>query len=386
MASSMNEQSSISRPIDRRMRGGRRRERTDQRIERSRRQWEPGRKRMAFIVGAVIFFIVGGLAAYGFYDEFVAPPRVVAAKVGDTTYTQGDLVDRLRMLQARSPDGAPLDYAKAPFEVSIQMAEAGIIRRLAPGYGVEVTDAEVDAALRVGFSSGPLEGEQVSQAQLDREFNERYQAFLNVTGLSDGAHREIVEEGIYRSKLRERLAQIQVPAIEEHVEISWLKLSSAINEGEGDFQLPTADDVKKRLETEAFEDIAGEYPWGRGFADEKGYVGWVPRGAFLSLDPYFFGSKDQEALPHNQLSEPIYVEDGIYFINVTGGPKDLEVSDLMKERLKDQSMRNWLAEEWKKGADEGWLEVNADSELYFWAIDQVKQILPAITAPEDSQG
>ena len=385
MASSMNEQSSISRPTDRRMRGGRGRERVDQRIERSRRQWEPGRKRMAFIVGAAIFLIVGGLAVYGFYDEFIAPPRVVAAKVGDTTYTQGDLVNRLRMLQARSPDGAPLDYAKAPFEVSIQMAEAGIIQRLAPGFGIEVTKAEVDAALRIGFYPGASAGEQASQSQLDREYKERYQAFLNVTGLSDGAHRDIVKEGIYRSKLREKLGQ-KVPAVEDHVEISWLKLSSAINQGEGDFQLPTADDVIKRLETEAFEDIVGEYPWGRGFADEKGYVGWVPRGAFLSLDPYFFGSKDQEALPHNELSDPIYVEDGIYFININDGPRDREVSGLMKERLKDHSLRNWIAEEWKRGADEGWLEVNSDSELYFWAIDQVKQILPAITSSEDSQG
>ena len=85
----------------------------------------------------------------------------------------------------------------------------------------------------------------------------------------------------------------------------------------------------------------------RGFlyADNSGYVGWVPRGAFPSLDKYLYGDEERLPLRLGEVSEPAFFQDAHYLIKVTAGPERQQVSEEMRERLKDQALENWLTDQ-----------------------------------------
>ena len=206
MASSQNGQPAAHYPSDRRMRGKKTPQRADRRMQRSRTQRERRTRWMVIVVGLAILLLVAGVAAYGYYNEFVAASRLVAARVHDTVYTQGDLVKRMRLFQAESgATGQPIDFSRIPFEYLHGLADAEIIRRAAPRFNIGVTDEDIGASLRKRFSPSPPEGQELRPRQIEREFNERYQDFLERGHLSNADYSKIVEENIYRSRLREKL-------------------------------------------------------------------------------------------------------------------------------------------------------------------------------------
>ena len=358
-----------NQPSDSRMRSAAR-HRVDRRMQTDPRSSEKNRMRLA--VGLILFLIIGAVAGYAYYDVFVKPTRVLAARVGDTKYTQGDLVKRLRLQQAASfTTGNTLDLGRAPFEVLLSMAEAEMIRRAAPGFNIHVTEADVEAALRDRFGPDVVQGQDVSSGQLDSEFRENYQRFLSVGHLSDKDYSRLVEEALYRSALREKLSEL-VPSEGDHVEVHWIKLSTA-----GDATQP--DEVYRRLVEEEFAAVARELSMQGNFADRNGYVGWVPREAFPLLDPILFGDAEAGPLPIGEISNPQYLPDGSFIVKVTAGPEERQISETMREKLKAQVLDSWLLEQKKIGTEQGWWEVKFNSEIYDWVVAQVRQLIPPPT-------
>ena len=387
MASRRDRKTPRQQPTDRRMtQSGSPQDRRMRRVEEARNM---GGRRVGFVlVGVALLLIIGGIAGWGFYREFVAPNRVLAARVGDTRYTQGDLVKRMRMLQAASSaQGQPFDFGRIPFEVLIEMTEAELIRRFAAEHDVHVTKEDIDFGLAVRFSPLPPEGQDVAEGQLEREYRENYTRFLEESHLSDGDYRRIVEEQIYRVLLRDRLGE-QVPAITNQVEVSWIKLPSnpetPIGGIPGAPSAPGPDEIRKTLDEADFAAVASRHNTDRRFSDQAGYVGLVPEGAFRELDKYLFGDEEAGPLAVDEVSRPIYGADGVYIVKVSGAPRQAEVSDVMRERLKDRVLDDWLLEQRQLGASEGWLEINFSSELYEWANEQVRQARPPATPPSGS--
>ena len=384
MTSSRDQQSSKSGPSDRRMRGRKATQRVDPRIERSQGRTDKGTRRRAFLIGAVFLLIIGGIAGYGFYDKFVAPTRVLAARVGDTTFTQGDLVSRMRMMQASGEaNGQPIDFGRAPFEVLLAMTEAGLMRKAAPRYNIQVTGVDVDAVLRQRFFPQLSEGEEAAPGQLEETYKQTYQQFLNRSHISDNSYRELVEEDVYRQKFREVLSK-QVLSRANQVEVHWIRLSSIIDTLSTDASVEPSD-IRKRLDTEDFSAVASELSVRAGFSNTSGYVGWVPKGAFRVLDEYLFGSDEQVPLAHNVINDPIFTAEGTYILKVTGGPEEREVSDVMIQRLNDRALENWLLEEKDVGAAEGWYLWNFNSDIYEWVVDQVREARPPDTPESGGQ-
>ena len=350
---------------------------------------DPGsrlRQRLIILVGVAILAVIAGIAIYGYYREFIAPTRVLAARVGDTRYTQGDLVKRMRLLQAASEAaGQTIDFSSTPFATLNSMAEAGIILRFAPALGIRITDEDVDLALRLRFSPTVPEGQEVSEGQVDREFRERYQAFLDISQLSDKDNRRLLKEQIARARLRELLGE-QVPTLADQVEVHWIVLRSPADIVGSGPPAPPPDEVLELLTEEDFEDVARDLSMERLYSDNKGYVGWVPKGAFPFLDETLFGSEDREPIPHNEISQPIFAEEGTYMVKVTGGPDQREISEDMRDKLKDRALENWLREKKETGTAEGWWEIKFDSKIYAWVVDQVTQAAsPAAAAGAGGQ-
>ncbi len=319
------------------------------------------------------------IPAYGYYNSFVAPPREWAVRVNDTTFTMGDLVKRIRVLQGLNRySGRNLDLGTVPFQELFGMLEDELIRQEAPSYGITVDEADVEERLRFRFYPKAVEGQKTSPDQLEQEFTESYRDFLTTTRLSDKDYRRSVKAGVYRSRLREELAK-QIPSVSEQVEVQWIALPQDPSID------PTA--VRDRLENgEDFSQVAREVSIDRRFADENGYVGWVPRNAFPGLDKTLFGSDEEEPIPNNQLSEIVSAQNALYILKVVGGSEEREISDIMREQVKNSSLRIWLDEQHIKGADQGWVDINFSSDLLNWVIKQVRASSPRTLPTPTGQG
>ena len=124
---------------------------------------------------------------------------------------------------------------------------------------------------------------------------------------------------------------------------------------------------------ENFAKVASEVGTSAGFADQQGYVGWVPKGAFPDLDHALFGDdeRDRPPLAIGEISGPLFTQDGVYIARILSGPEDREFTFKMHNKLNGELVTKWQNDEQAKGADEGWLRMNFNSKLYSWVADQV---------------
>ena len=161
----------------------------------------------------------------------------------------------------------------------------------------------------------------------------------------------------------------------EQVEVEWIRL-----EFDGPVQ---ADDVKVRLDSEDFRDVAAEVGRSGGFADSDGYVGWVPKGAFPDFDKLLF-PMDKASAPLNVggISDPQFTgEDGIFIIHKLSGLEERELSPLMRYKLTMEMVEGWQETQLTQGSHDGWLEINFDSDRYAWVADQVRLTAPRVPKP-----
>ncbi|MFQ5860090.1 MAG: peptidylprolyl isomerase [Dehalococcoidia bacterium] len=346
-------------PRGRRGRGRGRRELPDRRW-RLRPERDRRRQRLALTLGAMLLLAVLAIPLYGYIRNFVSPPRALAARVNDTTFTMGDLVKRIRSLQAEGRfTGETLNMGVVPFEVLFGMVDNEIIRQAAPRYGITVTDEEIEATLRARFYPSPPEGQAAEPEQLEREYQERLRLTLNVRQLSRSEYLEQIKAEIYRSKMREEIGK-RVPTVAEQVELSWIRMPNSQD----------ADEVYEQLQQgEVFGRAAQQVNNERVYADEKGYVGWVPRGAFPELEEVLF------SLEPGQLSEPLSTSAGKYILQVHDEPQVRQVSEEMLRVLKENALEEWVNEERQQND----VEIVFDSQWYAWVVDQIRLSAPRVT-------
>lgn len=343
----------------------------DRRLQRSKHEQDTQRQRLFIVAAVLIVLAILVIPGYGYYKSFVAPPRVLVAQIRDTKLTAGDLLQRLRLQQGLNrSSGQNLDLSSLPFEYLLRMTADEIIRQEAPNLGITVTEADIEADLRASFYPTSSVGEETGADQLEQEYKETYTNYLTAGQLSDEDFRDLVEADLYRDKVREELGK-QIPAVEEQVEVHWIKFPS---NPESEIN-PAV--IKERLNGgEDFSAVAKEAYGVSRYADEDGYVGWIPRNAFPDLDPYFFGDANTEPLPQGQVSDVISVREGTYIVKVAGGVEIREISELMRERMKDVVLETWAQGLQQVGASEGWLELKFNSENYAWVAKQVRESAP----------
>ena len=375
-------------------RRARRRNRRQARVEDARRQSvraqeERRRQRLAITVGAMLILAIVAIVVVGYYREFYQPPRVMAGEIRGVRFTMGDLVERIRVLQGinrNHPQGAGfVDLSRVPFEYLQDMLFAEIVIQAAPGLGLSVTDEHIDEEIRRQFYPETTAGQETDPGQLDQEFQNAYTNFLTVVRLSDADYRDLVSEQLHQIQLRLLLGS-DIPDQMEQVEVEWIRMEF------GGTVLP--EDVRTRLGVEDFDIVAmdvganAQPQDGPRFADQAGYVGWVPRGAFPALDDFIYGNEEegQEALAVDEISEPVQTQDGIFIIHKIAGPEERDLSPLMRFKLNSELVDVWRNEQLTRGSNEGWLKVNFDSDRYAWVADQVRLTAPRVERPQGGQG
>ncbi len=345
---------------------------------RSRRRMESRRQRIAIIVGAALILVIVGVVLAGVYQQFILPPRVMAGDVRGVRFTMGDLVERIRVLQGINRyQGGQVDFSRIPFQLLTDLLHAEILRQAAPGLGINVTDAQIDQAIRDQFRPEPEPGQEVTDAQLDAEFDNVYKNFLTQVNLTDDAYRRIMEERLHQStlfgimlgSLPEEAPQVELQAIA-------LSLNSSAS--------PEA--VRERLVLgQDFGSVSRE------ISGNDGYIGWVPEGAFPEFDRYLFGeteiaedgteTRKPATLEPGEISTPIYDDETIFIIQTIGGPETREVGSQMLFQMASARVEKWKDDQLARGSEEGWVKINFDSNRYAWVTDQVRLTAPRVTPP-----
>ena len=346
-----------------------------------RRYWSVG-------LSVSLLLVIFGVVIFGYYWEFFRPPRVWAGSVNSVEFTMGDLVQRIRVLQGVNRyEGGRVDLSTVPFEYLQNLVNVEVLRQAAPGLGIDPSEAAIEDELRRRFTPTVPEGQDVDPGQLDQEFRNNYQIFLTATGLSDSEYRVIVEEEITDFGLFLLLGQ-EVESPQSHVEVRWIRLPIDPSESGSSGLLP--DQVVERLKVEPFETVAREVNRSAGYSDPSGYVGWVPVGAFPSLDPLLYGDDElgTAALTPGQVGSPLYARDGIFIVEMLSGPVEREVGERMRVKLALELAEEWKNETLQEGTANGSVKMHFDSHLYEWVAKQVSVTAPRVpvTSQSDQPG
>ena len=352
---------------------------------RTRRHLDTRRQRIAMIVGAALILVIVGVVLAGVYQQFILPPRVMAGEVRGVRFTMGDLVERIRVLQGINRyQGGQVDFSRIPFQLLTDLLHAEILRQAAPGLGIEVTDAQIDDAIRDQFRPEPEPGQDAGDpqldAQLDAEFDNTYKNFLTQVNLTDDVYRRIMQERLHQSalfgimlgSLPEEAPQVEVQAIA-------LSLNSTA----------TPEAVRERLALgQDFASVSRE------ITGNDGYIGWVPEGAFPAFDSYLFGeteiaedgteTREPASLEPGEISTPIYQDETIFIIQAIDGPETRNVESQMLFQMASARVEQWKDDQLARGSEEGWVKINFDSNRYAWVTDQVRLTAPRVT-PQPQQ-
>jgi hypothetical protein len=331
---------------------------------------------VAWGVGAGLLILVLGIVAFGFYNEFYRPPRVWAGSVRNQEFKMGDLVERIRVLQGLS---GKVDLSTVPFEYLRNLINAEVLRQAAPSLGFDLSDEVIDEAIRAQFYPTVPEGQESNPGQLEEEFQNSYNIFLARTSLTDKEFRVIVQEQLALQQLRFMLAQT-IPETAESVEVEWIRSDI---DGRIDVAAVRARLGGEEADGEDFAKVANEVGTSAGFADQAGYVGWVPKGAFPGLDNALFGNEEREieALAVGEISGPLFTQDGVYIVHILTGSTDRQIATRMGAKMIIELVTKWQNDQQATGADEGWLRMNFNSKWYSWVADQV-----ALSAPRVAPG
>jgi parvulin-like peptidyl-prolyl isomerase len=312
--------------------------RPSQRRQQSKLQREQGKQRALIVAGIIAVLFILGIPAYGYWTNFVAPPKSVVLQIDDTKYTLGFLTDYMKGLQAL---GAQVDLNVEPFILMQQLQQDEFIRSGADAEGITLEPGELEQETRDRLIGVSPELADVPEDQLDREFNEAYTQFLDTSNLSEDQHKSFVEASLLKEKLRELLGK-KTSTTAKQANLSWIVVDSKQSEGQEAViaAQETVIEVIERLSRgENFALLAEAFSDDRNTAVNGGLYGWVPEGAFGSLDETIF------ALEPGETSEGINTGDFTYFFKVAEFDDERTVEAEMMDLLKEASLQQWLANE-----------------------------------------
>ena len=312
--------------------------RPSQRRQQSKLQREQSKQRALIVAGVIAILFILAIPAYGYWTNFIAPPRNVVLQVDDTKYTLGFVTEYLKGVQAL---GAQPDLTIEPFRVLQLLEQNELIRSGSLNRGITVAPSVIDQEVRDRIIGSSPELADVPPDQLDREFRESYIQYLNTTNLSEDEHRRFVEASLLREKLTEALGA-EVPTIADQANLSWIVISSRLEEGD-EVALAvrqTVQEVSERLQSgEDFATLAEEFSDDRNTAVNGGEFGWIPEGVFGFLDEIIF------SLEPGETSEAVDGGDFIYFLKVTEVEEERTIEPEMIDTLREGLLQRWFVEE-----------------------------------------
>tara|TARA_B100000029_G_C17608710_1_gene968471 strand:+ start:922 stop:1950 length:1029 start_codon:yes stop_codon:yes gene_type:complete len=329
---------------------------------RNRLAEELKKQKIAYIVGGSLIGIIILIVLIGYFREFYAPPRVVAGEVRGVTFTMGDLVQRIRILQGlnRYQEDYMLDLSTTPFEFLQKLVHVEILKQAAPGLGISVSDTEIEDELKKQFYPVVQTGQETGSNQLDQEFQSNYSSFLTATNLTKEEYESILAEVIRERKLTLSFF-MTIESPQPQTEISLIVLDR--------YSGTPPEEIRGRIDSEGFENVAQE------LNQEDGYFGWVPAKAFPEFNQFLY-PEDGELPDPDTISAPIIHDSGVFIVKVLSYDTSKEVEDPVKYKLAVEAVKTWQDTQLQTGSEDGWVKLNFNSDKYAWVTNQVKLTAP----------
>ena len=299
-----------------------------QRRQRTQWQRERNKQRAIILSGIIAIVFILAIPAYGYWSNFINPPKSVVLEIDDKQYTLGYIASYIKGLQEL---GVQPDLSTEPFRLIQMLEENELVRQGSEKRGLVVSSEEVDQEVKASMIGRSPKLKTVPEDQLDREFSETYTQYLDAANLSEDEHRVLVRTSLLRDKLREILGD-EVPSVGEQVNVSWIVLSAEDPQKIMDIDSQIRDGVD-------FELLAEEHSVDRDSAVKGGEIGWVPEGSYPHLDQALF------SLEVGDVSEPLSFGEITYFLKLNGKDSARDIHPDMRDRLKEVSIQRWLIEE-----------------------------------------
>lgn len=346
----------------------------DRRQEIVRQNQNPIRKRILLIIIILSIIIISNIIGFSYYKSYVSPTKSLAISIGEVEYTRGDLV---KLLQAKQKQIEILDgnfkTGKEIFEAFNTIVESEIIVKIAPGFGITATSEEVDSEIRRIFSPAQLES-STDSSQIEREFQEKYNSFLNEIQLNEDQFRNEIKKNILREKFRKYISET-IPTTSEQVRLHRIALinTDEIKIIKGKYNNLIKNSSDPEVLRSAFKEIVREFSKSSPENLRKGgELGWIPKGVYNIYDPTIF------ALEIGELSTEIPNYDNeqqIFIFMVSEKQSDRELDPKNFEIIKNNTLQDYLNKE-RKNHD---IYAVLNSEIYQWIIDELlltKKITP----------
>ena len=318
-----------------------RRPKSDRRHLLSRRPRDIKKHRIALaFIGFFLLAMIGTAVAI-YAMVFVQPPKQLLVRVDDVKYTRGDMVKLLRAQQRQVElQGQNYLYGEQIFVAFQEIIDNEILAQAATRLGITASDEEVDQLTRALFTP-PSDTTGADPTQLEQEFQERYRAFLNETGLSKKEHRRQVRILIQKEDMRQFIGE-SVPTVaeqvrlhriimglEDEIEVMQVKYKDAVGESKDPERL-----------REAFKELVREFSQDDPETIRKGGdLDWGPKGVLPDYDGLIFG------LEVGELSEPTpnyENREQIFFFMVSEKAEVRELEEGKREILKSAALHEWL--------------------------------------------
>ncbi len=348
---------------------------TKSRFDLLREKKERDRNARPYIFGGLgILAVLMAVLGVAFWNQFVAPPRELAIRVGEVEYSRGDVVDLIRFNQRLSEEiGVPFQLGTSVFEALQIIQEAELAFQLAPKLGVSVSEEEVEERIQfiLGFA---VTADDQQSGEFQTNVEEAKRQFLNRVGLPEEVWRDFLKKVLFQERVREVVGQ-NVERIQPQVHVYQIMLTR------NDAQ--TVSLIQRELNAGApIEDIVVEFSDDFDAPREKGDLGWMPEGIVArQIDRLLFGLNEngERILPLRTTTTPqLDEETNLWSILVVEEYQEArEVEPDALEILKDTAMTIFLNEE-RRSID---LYLDLDSDITNWINKQVSlNSLPATAA------
>ena len=306
-----------------------------------------GRRQVFLIIGVVVVVILG-ILAIPYYQNYVQPFNQTIIDVDGNEVSARYFLERTSFAESE------------PFTMLEALTNELIIEIMAPQYGIEVIEDDIDETIMYLAS---LEIGDVS----DAEFEEWYRQLLNEYQISDDDYRDLLRISLRAGFLQEYLAE-QVPYETEQVHLHIIIVA--------DYDTGAA--AKERLDAgEDFASVAQDVSVDTVSKDEGGDLGWMPPDISLFAD-HIESLEVNEAsvvLPYSSTSYSTSsgssetTVEFYYILMVSERDSSRTLTDEHRAILQEMALDLWLAEEIPKHD----VSYNFDSETYVWLSQQLAE-------------
>jgi hypothetical protein len=313
----------------------------------SRRDVE-NRQRQFLLIGAgialtIVVVLVGAALFVGLFQ----PPRKVVATVAGDHIRLSELVTYTSLAALESGGALRPDLALN------DLVRDRVISARSGDLGVNVTEAAIESGIARRFEPFVAGATEPADA-LTEAGRSSLNLVLDTFDVSEARYREWLVGQLLVVELQDYFHDQQPDALEQ-VFVEWIVTASSL----------TAQTAMDRIAAgEEFATVAGELSTDFLLANAEGEVGWVPRGAMKELDSVLFAPD----LELNTLIGPLTTSLGSVVLQVTDGPSEKMLSDIMREFVAADELQQWL-----DGIVSETLEdrMTLSADDFEWVIDQI---------------